>query len=73
MDEWMQLTSGEAAYRQQAQRALRQATRTPEQNGTAHRVRAALAAALIALAARVAPAPITPPSLNSAPLAHAQS
>jgi hypothetical protein len=73
MDEWMQLNSGEAAYRQQAQRVMRQTIHTSKHNGTARRVRAAFAAALIALASRVAPVPVTPPPSPSAPLAPAQS
>ena len=53
MDEWMHLTGGEASYRQQSQRAMRQATRTPGRDSTGRRVRATLATALISLAARL--------------------
>jgi len=64
MDEWMHLTGGEASYRQHEQRAMRQATRTPGRDNTGRRVRAALATALIALAARLAPA--SPPPRHQA-------
>jgi hypothetical protein len=60
MDEWMHLTGGEASYRQHEQRALRQATRTPGRDNTGWRVRAALATALVALAARLDPAGALP-------------
>ena len=53
MDEWMHLTGGEATYRQQTQRAMRQVPRTAGRDNTGRRVRAVLATALIALAARL--------------------
>ena len=53
MDEWMYLAGGEATHRQHEQRAMRQVPRTAERNNTGRRVRAALATALIALAARL--------------------
>jgi hypothetical protein len=53
MDEWMHLRGGEAAHRQHEQRALRHATHTAERYNTGRRLRAALATALIALAARL--------------------
>ena len=56
MDEWMHLTDGEAAHRQREQRVMRQATQTPMHDGTGRRIRSALAAALMALAAWLDPA-----------------
>jgi hypothetical protein len=56
MDEWMLLTGGEAAHRQQAQRAMRSSAHPRRATAIGRRVRAALATALVALAARLDPA-----------------
>lgn len=71
MDEWMQLTGGEASYRQQEQRALRQVSRVQERTARGWRFRAALASLLTALAARVAPATTEPTRGHGDALANA--
>ncbi len=53
LDDWMFL---EATYRQGELRALRQGGAAPRQTGSGPRFRAALAAALVALATRLVPA-----------------
>jgi hypothetical protein len=69
MDEWMHLTGGEATHRQQAQRAMRHAARTPRPAGPGHPLRAALASLLVAVAARLDPALLSPRRERDTPLA----
>jgi hypothetical protein len=52
MDEWMQLMSSEATYRQREQRDMRRDAASQAGMGGGQRVRTTLAAALVALAAR---------------------
>ncbi len=73
MDEWMHLTSGEATYRQQEQQAMRRSTHAQQRSGSGQRIRTALATALIALAARVAPTPKTSLSVQVELIARTQS
>ena len=70
MDEWMLLTGGEAAHRQQMQRAMRDGAQPRRATASGRRVRTTLAAALVALAARLDPEPRpagTPPPLPTPP------
>ena len=73
MDEWTHLTSGEATHRQREQRALRQVTSVQPQSRNRRRIRIILANALVALAARLAPATPAPSRGHSDSLANAQS
>jgi hypothetical protein len=61
----MHLMGGEATHRQHEQRAMGQAART----ATGRRMRAALAGALVALAARLDPVSTSPRRRRAAPLA----
>jgi hypothetical protein len=72
MDEWMQLSGGEASYRQQEQRALRQVSRVQERTARGWRFRVTLASLLSTLAARVDPASAAPTRGHSETLAKAQ-
>ena len=70
MDEWMLLSGGEAAHRQHAQRAMRNSAQPRQAPVSGRWVRAALATALVALAARLDPEPRpagTPPPLPTPP------